>query len=288
MLLGRPLAPTYPVVGEALQGGKLGVEQARVIVKVLDELRPSVLVDDLDRVERSLVASGSGAITPETEGLPGAGIAFAPESLRLQGIAWQARLAPDGSAPGEAATEWRSWLAFGGLANGGYSLSGWLTTLDRAVISTVFDAYLSSAAANPVPGLRPVRKSRSVRRTPAPTAPRVTSPLVAARQATATQMTATPSTLTAAQASPKVEPSASRASRLSRAARPCSTAKPCRAPRANRPSRATATTTTHRPSRTAGATTMTSRRGARTATFTAPARHAQPVPAGIGRRPLHQ
>ncbi|SDN15340.1 hypothetical protein SAMN05216368_10423 [Cryobacterium flavum] len=40
MLLGRPLAPTYPVVGEALQGGKLGVEQARVIVKVLDELRP--------------------------------------------------------------------------------------------------------------------------------------------------------------------------------------------------------------------------------------------------------
>ncbi|TFD14871.1 HNH endonuclease [Cryobacterium sp. TMT1-2-2] len=158
MLLGRPLAPTYPVVGEALQGGKLGVEQARVIVKVLDELRPSVLVDDRDRVERSLVASGSGAITPETEGLPGAGIAFAPESLRLQGIAWQARLAPDGSAPGEAATERRSWLAFGGLANGGYSLSGWLTTLDRAIISTVFDAYLSSAAANPVPGAAPRAK----------------------------------------------------------------------------------------------------------------------------------
>ncbi|WP_206751403.1 DUF222 domain-containing protein, partial [Cryobacterium sp. Hh7] len=66
MLLGRPLTPTYPVVGEAVQGGALGVEQARVIVKVLDGLRPSVLVDDLDRVERSLVASGSGAITPET------------------------------------------------------------------------------------------------------------------------------------------------------------------------------------------------------------------------------
>ncbi|WP_146812700.1 DUF222 domain-containing protein, partial [Cryobacterium levicorallinum] len=105
MLLGRPLTPTYPVVGEAVQGGLLGVEQARVIVKVLDGLRPSVLVDDLDRVERSLVASGSGAITPETEGLPGAGIAFAPELLRQQGIAWQARLAPDGSAPGEAAVE---------------------------------------------------------------------------------------------------------------------------------------------------------------------------------------
>ncbi|TFD51324.1 HNH endonuclease [Cryobacterium sp. Hh11] len=155
MLLGLPLTPTYPVVGEALQGGELGVEQARVIVSVLDGLRPSVLVDDLDRVERSLVASGSGAITPETEGLPGAGIAFAPELLRQQGIAWQARLAPDGSAPGEAAAERHSWLSFGGLANGGYSLSGWMTTLDRAIISTVFDAYLSSAAANPVPGAAP-------------------------------------------------------------------------------------------------------------------------------------
>ena len=158
MLLGRPLTPTYPVVGEALQGGELGVEQARVIVSVLDGLRPSVLVDDLDRVERSLVASGSGAITPETEGLPGAGIAFAPDLLRQQGIAWQARLAPDGSAPGEATAERRSWLSFGGLVNGGYSLNGWLTTLDRAIISTVFDAYLSSAAANPVPGAAPRAK----------------------------------------------------------------------------------------------------------------------------------
>ncbi len=143
------------MVGEALQGGELGVEQARVIVSVLDGLRSSVLVDDLDRVERSLVASGSGAITPETEGLPGAGIAFAPELLRQQGIAWQARLAPDGSAPGEATAERRSWLSFGGLANGGYSLNGWLTTLDRAIISTVFDTYLSAAAANPVPGATP-------------------------------------------------------------------------------------------------------------------------------------
>ena len=158
MLLGRPLTPTYPIVGEALQGGALGVEQARVIVKVLDELRSSVLVEDLDRVERSMVASGSGAITPETDGLPGAGIAFAPELLRQQGIQWQARLAPDGSAPGEGTAERRSWLSFGGLANGGYSLNGWLTTLDRAIISTVFDAYLSSAAANPVPGAAPRAK----------------------------------------------------------------------------------------------------------------------------------
>ncbi|WP_166792445.1 HNH endonuclease signature motif containing protein [Cryobacterium sp. TMT1-66-1] len=152
MLLGRPLAPTYPVLGEALQGGALGLEQARVIVQVLDGLRSSVLVEDLDRVERSLVASGSGAITPETEGLPGAGIAFAPELLRQQGIQWKARLAPDGTAPGEAPTERRSWLTFGTLSNGGYSLSGWFTTLDRAIMSNVFDAYLSAAAANPVPG----------------------------------------------------------------------------------------------------------------------------------------
>lgn len=152
MLLGRPLTPTYPVLGEALQCGKLGLEQARVIVSVLDGLRSSVLVEDLDRVERSLVASGSGAITPETEGLPGAGIAFAPELLRQQGIQWKARLAPDGTAPGETPPERRSWLTFGNLSNGGYSLNGWFTTLDRAVVSNVFDAFLSAAAANPVPG----------------------------------------------------------------------------------------------------------------------------------------
>ncbi|MDJ0378274.1 HNH endonuclease signature motif containing protein [Cryobacterium sp. PH31-L1] len=152
MLLGRPLSPTYPVLGKALQGGALGLEQARVIVQVLDGLRSEVLPPDLDRVERSLVASGSGAITPETEGLPGAGIAFAPELLRQQGIQWKARLAPDGTAPGETPTERRSWLTFGGLANGGYSLNGWFTTLDRAIIGNVFDAYLSAAAANPVPG----------------------------------------------------------------------------------------------------------------------------------------
>ncbi|WP_104198799.1 HNH endonuclease signature motif containing protein [Cryobacterium sp. Y29] len=152
MLLGRPLTPTYPVLGEALQCGKLGLEQARVIVSVLDGLRSSVLVADLDRVERSLVASGSGAITPETEGLPGAGIAFAPELLRQQGIQWKARLAPDGTAPGETPPERRSWLTFGNLSNGGYSLNGWFTTLDRAIVSNVFDAFLSAAAANPVPG----------------------------------------------------------------------------------------------------------------------------------------
>ncbi|WP_166789807.1 HNH endonuclease signature motif containing protein [Cryobacterium sp. TMT1-2-2] len=152
MLLGRPLAPTYPVLGDALQGGGLGLEQARVIVQVLDGLRSEVLASDLDRVERSLVASGSGAITPETEGLPGAGIAFAPELLRQQGIQWKARLAPDGTAPGETPTERRSWLTFGTLSNGGYSLNGWFTTLDRAIVGNVFDAYLSAAAANPVPG----------------------------------------------------------------------------------------------------------------------------------------
>ncbi|TFD71105.1 HNH endonuclease signature motif containing protein [Cryobacterium sp. Hb1] len=152
MLLGRPLTPTYPVLGEALQCGKLGLEQARVIVSVLDGLRSSVLVEDLDRVERSLVASGSGAIAPETEGLPGAGIAFAPELLRQQGIQWKARLAPDGTAPGETPPERRSWLTFGNLSNGGYSLNGWFTTLDRAIVSNVFDAFLSAAAANPVPG----------------------------------------------------------------------------------------------------------------------------------------
>ena len=155
MLLGRPLAPTYPVVGQALQAGALGVEQARVIVAVLDGLRSSVIVEDLDRVERSLVASGSGAITPETVGLPGVGIAFAPELLRQQGIQWQARLAPDGTAPGEASPERRSWLRFGGQNNGGYSLNGWFTTLDRAIIGNVFDAYLSPSAARAVPGATP-------------------------------------------------------------------------------------------------------------------------------------
>ncbi|TFD07702.1 hypothetical protein [Cryobacterium sp. TMT1-66-1] len=108
-------------------------------------------------VHDALLSFTRFCVTPETEGLPGAGIAFSPELLRQQGIQWKARLAPDGSAPGETPTERRSWLTFGTLANGGCSLNGWFTTLDRAIIGNVCagqlsDAYLSAAAANPVPG----------------------------------------------------------------------------------------------------------------------------------------
>lgn len=53
---------------------------------------------DLDQVERALVASASGALTPETIGLPSAGIRFAPDLLRAQALHWQAHLDPDGTA----------------------------------------------------------------------------------------------------------------------------------------------------------------------------------------------
>ncbi|WP_161498903.1 HNH endonuclease signature motif containing protein [Cryobacterium aureum] len=148
--LGLPVPARYSVIADGLTSGELGVESAEIIASTLTALQGKVLPDDLDRVERALVATATGAITPETAGLPGAGIRFAPDALRAQAMEWQARLDPDGTAPNDAITEAKSTLTFGLLRNGLYPLRADVTPELRGIMDTLFDTYLSARSRTPM------------------------------------------------------------------------------------------------------------------------------------------
>lgn len=93
-----PLPPLYPAVAAGLAAGQLGVDAAEVIVTALSQIAGRCAPDDLHTAERALVASAAGAVTEETEGLPGAGFAFPADFVRGQAQEWKARLDPDGVA----------------------------------------------------------------------------------------------------------------------------------------------------------------------------------------------
>ncbi|TFB67636.1 HNH endonuclease [Cryobacterium sp. Hz9] len=147
--LGLPVPARYPVIADGLKSGDLGLESAEIIATTLTALHGRVGQDDLDRVERALVASATGAITPETAGLPGAGIRFAPDLLRAQALEWQGRLDPDGTAPNDDAVEATSTLTFGLLRNGLYPLRADVTPELRGIMDTLFDTYLSARSTTP-------------------------------------------------------------------------------------------------------------------------------------------
>ncbi|TFD69923.1 HNH endonuclease signature motif containing protein [Cryobacterium gelidum] len=147
--LGLPVPARYPVIADGLISGDLGLESAEIIATTLTGLHGRVGQDDLDRVERALVASATGAITPETAGLPGAGIRFAPDLLQAQALEWQGRLDPDGTAPNDDAVEATSTLTFGLLRNGLYPLRADVTPELRGIMDTLFDTYLSARSTTP-------------------------------------------------------------------------------------------------------------------------------------------
>ncbi|TFD89028.1 DUF222 domain-containing protein [Cryobacterium serini] len=147
--LGLPVPARYPAIAAGLSSGDLGVESAEIIATTLTALHGKVLQDDLDHVERALVATATGAITPETAGLPGAGIRFAPDLLRAQALEWQGRLDPDGTAPTDDLAEAKSTLTFGLLRNGLYPLRADVTPELRGIMDTLFDTYLSARSRTP-------------------------------------------------------------------------------------------------------------------------------------------
>ena len=148
--LGLPIPARYPVIADGLISGDLGMESAEIIAGTLTALQGRVVQDDLDRVERALVASATGAITPETAGLPGAGIRFAPDMLRAQAMEWQGRLDPDGTAPNDDTVEAKSTLTFGLLRNGLYPLRADVTPELRGIMDTLFDTFLSARSRTPI------------------------------------------------------------------------------------------------------------------------------------------
>ncbi|TFC63509.1 DUF222 domain-containing protein, partial [Cryobacterium sp. TMT2-18-3] len=145
------LAPYYPAVAGALTAGDLGVDAAEYIVTALDQVAARVAPDDLGTAERALVASATGALTEETRGLPGEGVAFPADLVRGMAGQWQARLDPDGTAPSEPVAEARSTVGFGLFRDGLYPLRGGVTAELRGIMNALFDTYLSAHAAPAFP-----------------------------------------------------------------------------------------------------------------------------------------
>ncbi|TFB92026.1 DUF222 domain-containing protein, partial [Cryobacterium sp. HLT2-28] len=149
--VGGTVPPFYPAVAAALTQGELGLEAAEVIVTGLEQISARVAPDDLHTAERALVACATGAVTNETRGLPGEGLAFSADILRGIMLQWQARLDPDGTAPTEPVLEGRSTLGFGLLKDGLYPLRGGVTPELRGIMNVLFDSYLSARAAPAFP-----------------------------------------------------------------------------------------------------------------------------------------
>ncbi|MGO4104997.1 DUF222 domain-containing protein, partial [Leifsonia sp. YAF41] len=155
-VVGATLPPRYPVVADALTAGTIGVDAAEQIVTGLTDLPSFLAPDAVDAAERGLVASATGTVTAENEGLPNAGFAFPADLIRGQVLQWKALLDPDGSAPAEGTVmEVRSSFGFGPFRDGLYPLRGGVTPELRGVMNGIFDTYLSahstSAHSQPVP-----------------------------------------------------------------------------------------------------------------------------------------
>lgn len=142
-LIGLTVSP-LPDLAAAFWQGQLTVEAAEVITAGLLPIRHRCHPEAFDAAERALTACATGTLTPETEGLPGAGLRFAADLLRQQVHVWAARLDPDGAAPDTPATEPRSRLGFGPLKNGLYPIRGALTPDLRGSMDALFNTYLSA------------------------------------------------------------------------------------------------------------------------------------------------
>ncbi|HEY5224750.1 MAG TPA: DUF222 domain-containing protein [Microbacteriaceae bacterium] len=141
----------FPVVADALARGTLGTDAAEFIINGLDALPLFCAPQEVAVAERALVASATGAITDETAGMPGAGLAFAADLIRGQVGVWTARLNPDGAAPSDSTVEPRSSFGFGRLKDGLYPIRGSATPELRGVMDTMFDTYLSAHSTTKFP-----------------------------------------------------------------------------------------------------------------------------------------
>jgi hypothetical protein len=159
--LGSMLAPhrdvlgvaswRVPVVAAAVASGALGVDSAKVIVDGLASVTRICGPGEMEGAERALVATATGAITDETIGLPGEGIAFAADLMRGQVETWKASLDPDGAAPKDVGVEPRTSFGFGRLKDGIYPFKGGATPQWRAVLDTLLDSYLSARSGTSFP-----------------------------------------------------------------------------------------------------------------------------------------
>ncbi len=122
---GEVLAPLRPLVAQAQASGRLSVEQARVIDKVLHDLPSSVAIEDVAMAEQSLVRAAQS---------------LRPYQLGQLGQRIIAYLDPDGVLASDAEQQRRRGLALVARSDGTYAISGELTATCGAQLQALLSA----------------------------------------------------------------------------------------------------------------------------------------------------
>lgn len=131
---GLPLPPRLPHTATALADGSIGLDAAEALSMALVPTLPRALPDEVDAAEKTLVGNATGV---------GGGAPVQPDCLRLQAQAFSAVLDPDGIEPSVERLHERRSLTFRPQDDGSMRVSGSLSPEQSAIITPVFDAYMS-------------------------------------------------------------------------------------------------------------------------------------------------
>lgn len=146
-MLGADIPPLFPLVGDALDAGLVGVDTALTITGLLGEVAPRCHPDDLAAAERSLLATATGGAIggyPGDEDLATAAAPALPgtaEEVRIHARVWALSLDQDGREPAaERALRKRSFT-FGQTRDGITPFSGNMMPELAARFARLFDAH---------------------------------------------------------------------------------------------------------------------------------------------------
>jgi hypothetical protein len=151
---GIPLEPLFADAGAALRTGGIGIDVADAITSILKTLPSAVPPEALRWAENTLVnqavgVAPAGADTDEAsadanEDAGGGAMPLSADLIRQQAIVYRDALDPDGAEPrDERLVELRA-LRFTPQPNGMLGISGQLPPAQAAIITPVFDSFLSA------------------------------------------------------------------------------------------------------------------------------------------------
>lgn len=135
---GTTLKPFFPAVAEALRSGSVGIDVADAITTTLKAVPPHVSVQSLAWAETLLV---NHAVGGENES------PLSADLIRGQAILFRDILDPDGVEPREDRLIEKRCLRFSTGPDGMLHISGALPPSQAAIVTPVFDAFLSPRTA---------------------------------------------------------------------------------------------------------------------------------------------
>lgn len=132
---GLPLPAVFEQTSEALSEGTIGLDAAEALTSTLATVLPRAVPEHVDEAEALLLGNATGAFGK---------VPVAADNLRLQAKAFCTALDPDGVEPTDEELHQSRRLNLRSRPDGTMSISGVLSPHQAAIITPVFDAYMSS------------------------------------------------------------------------------------------------------------------------------------------------